>query len=91
MTTNARLHRRTCAFERQDVGNYDNYAPKHYVDLAFIAQWRSGEPEVREPDKVESWDWYATNDLPSPLFAMLPSAIAMWIDARPHQACQDIP
>jgi len=26
MTTNVRLHRRTCAFERQDVGNYDNYA-----------------------------------------------------------------
>jgi mono/diheme cytochrome c family protein len=25
MTTSVRLHRRTCAFERQDVGNYDSY------------------------------------------------------------------
>ena len=25
MKTNARLHRRTCAFRRQDVGDHDNY------------------------------------------------------------------
>lgn len=73
------------------VLNSVEYAPKHYVDLAFVAEWRSGEPEVREPDKVERWDWYALDDMPSPLFAMLPSAIAMLIDARPLQLCQDLP
>lgn len=73
------------------VLNTKDYPPKHYVDLAFVAQWKAGKPEVREPDKVESWDWYPIDALPSPLFAMLPSAIAMWIDARPLQLCQDMP
>jgi len=73
------------------VLNTTDYAPKHYVDLAFVAQWKAGDPEVREPDKVERWDWYDVNDIPSPLFSMLPSAIAMWIDARPLQICRDLP
>jgi 8-oxo-dGTP diphosphatase len=73
------------------VLNSTEYAPKHYVDLAFVAQWQAGEPEVREPDKVERWDWYDFNDIPSPLFAMLPSAIVMLIDARPLRICQDLP
>ena len=65
------------------VLNATQYAPKHYVDLAFVAEWCGGEPEVREPDKVDRWDWYAIDDLPSPLFAMLPSAIASYVIARP--------
>ena len=73
------------------VLNTIEYAPKHYVDLAFAALWRAGEPKVLEPDKVERWDWYDMNDLPSPMFGMLPSAIAMLIDARPLQICQDLP
>lgn len=76
------------------VLNATQYAPKHYVDLAFVAEWRAGEPEVREPDKVDRWDWYAIDDLPSPLFAMLPSAIAIVRESgtRMHGAgfCQDL-
>src|SRR5687768_10187999 len=49
------------------------YAPKHYVDIALLAEWASGEPEVREPDKVESWAWYELAELPSPLFGFVPS------------------
>ena len=77
------------------VQNVTEYAPKHYVDLAFVAYWRSGEPEVREPDKVDRWDWYPIDDLPSPLFAMLPSAITVLRDnsiARHHNHhCIDAP
>jgi 8-oxo-dGTP diphosphatase len=50
------------------VTNLRAYAPKHYVDIALVADWISGEPQVMEPDKLESWQWYDTNDLPSPLF-----------------------
>jgi len=57
------------------VSNILNYAPKHYVDIAMIADWESGEPKILEPDKVESWDWYDLNHLPSPLFATMFSAI----------------
>ena len=71
------------------VLNSTHYAPKHYVDLAFVASWQAGEPEVREPDKVESWDWYAIDDVPSPLFAMLQSAIEILRGTGPR--CEDAP
>lgn len=57
------------------VLNTLEYAPKHYVDIALAADWVSGEPERREPDKVEGWAWYDLSNLPSPLFATVPTAI----------------
>ena len=48
--------------------NLKDYAPKHYVEAGFVADWKSGEPKVLEPDRVESWDWYDTDHLPQPLF-----------------------
>jgi 8-oxo-dGTP diphosphatase len=73
------------------VQNAMQYAPKHYVDLAFVAEWKAGEPEVREPDKVDRWDWYALDALPSPMFAMLPSAIANLHARYGGQLCEDAP
>lgn len=67
--------------------NLTTYAPKHYIDLMFVADWIAGEPAALEPDKSESWAWYALDALPSPLFATLPSAIAalrggpVWLDS----------
>lgn len=49
--------------------NLKDYAPKHYVHVTMIADWKSGEPKVMEPDKCESWDWYDLDKLPTPLFA----------------------
>ncbi|MBL8913644.1 MAG: NUDIX domain-containing protein [Archangium sp.] len=57
------------------VLNTISYAPKHYIDLAFACDWVSGEPTAREPDKIESWNWYALDALPAPLFATLPTAL----------------
>jgi 8-oxo-dGTP diphosphatase len=71
------------------VLNARQYAPKHYVDLAFVAEWKNGEPEVREPDKVDCWDWYAIDALPTPLFAMLPSAIAI-LSGEGGRLCRDL-
>jgi len=51
------------------IYNLKEYTPKHYVDLAFAAEWASGEPKVLEPDRCESWDWYDFDALPKPLFA----------------------
>src|SRR5688572_25404284 len=34
--------------------NMKNYAPKHYVDIAIVAEWESGEPKRLEPNKIES-------------------------------------
>lgn len=46
------------------------YAPKHYVHITLVADWKSGAPKVLEPDKCESWDWYAMDATPDPLFEL---------------------
>ncbi len=53
--------------------NFKDYAPKHYVDIGLLADWKSGEPAVLEPEKCERWGWYDPKNLPKPLFASLPS------------------
>jgi 8-oxo-dGTP diphosphatase len=68
------------------VLNTMQYAPKHYIDVAFAAEWKSGEPEVREPDKVEGWAWYDLAALPSPLFGTVPTAIEA---LRGERVCWD--
>lgn len=40
---------------------------RHYILLAFIADWISGEALVMEPDKCEVWEWFEWNNLPKPL------------------------
>ena len=52
----------------QFVLNLTEYPGKHYVHIGLLADWESGEPEVMEPDKAESWGWYSLDDLPEPLF-----------------------
>jgi 8-oxo-dGTP diphosphatase len=55
--------------------NFKDYAPRHFVDIALAADWISGEPEIREPDKIEGWAWYDLDDLPKPLFKAIPTAL----------------
>lgn len=57
------------------LANVTKYAPKHYVHIGLIADWKSGEPVVMEPEKCESWNWYALDNLPQPLFYMCQLAI----------------
>ncbi|MEK7179843.1 MAG: NUDIX domain-containing protein [Patescibacteria group bacterium] len=57
------------------LSNLKNYAPKHYVDVGLIADWKSGIPQVMEPDRIEGWDWYDINKTPKPLFTTIPSYI----------------
>lgn len=52
----------------QMVGNIPDTYSQHYVQLAFTADWKSGEPRVLEPEKCERWEWRSLDDLPAPLF-----------------------
>jgi 8-oxo-dGTP diphosphatase len=52
----------------QLLANMLEYAPKHYVQIGLIADWKSGAAKVLEPNKCESWGWYDLDNPPSPLF-----------------------
>ena len=41
---------------------------KHYITLFMRARHIYGEPQVREPNKCEKWEWFNWNELPSGLF-----------------------
>lgn len=49
---------------------------KHYLDIQYVAEHVSGEPQVLEPDKIEMWQWFPLDNLPEPLFAMCKRGIA---------------
>ena len=57
--------------------NLKTYAPKHYVDLGFVADWKSGEAKVMEPEKCGGWEWYDLDNLPEPVM----STVATYIEA----------
>ncbi|MBI5654370.1 NUDIX domain-containing protein [Candidatus Uhrbacteria bacterium] len=44
---------------------------KHYITLAVVADYVSGEPQVLEPDKCERWEWFSWDELPEPRFLPL--------------------
>lgn len=41
---------------------------RHYIDFEFLTEVEPGEPQVLEPERIESWAWYDLDSLPSPLF-----------------------
>lgn len=55
------------------VTNSAKYPPKHYVNVGVIADWKSGEPNILEPEKLERWDWYDPDSCPTPLFEAIPN------------------
>lgn len=52
----------------QFIANVKKYTGNHYVHIGLIADWKSGEPKILEPERSESWGWYPLENLPHPLF-----------------------
>lgn len=48
--------------------NLKQFSPKHFIDIELLADWKSGEAQLLEPDKFEEWKWYDLNNLPEPMF-----------------------
>lgn len=40
----------------------------HYIDISFLGEVKDGEPQLKEPEVIESWEWHDLDNLPSPLF-----------------------
>lgn len=62
--------------------NMKAYPPKHYVEVAFVADWKSGEPQVLEPEKFENWGWYDIDNPPTPMFEGIYSHIESYKTGR---------
>ncbi|MEI7512129.1 MAG: NUDIX domain-containing protein [Candidatus Uhrbacteria bacterium] len=79
--------REECGVEIENVrflflGNLKSYAPKHYVQISFVADWKSGEPQVLEPEKMADWAWYPIDEIPKPHFTMIPNVIEAYKTGR---------
>lgn len=51
---------------------------KHYVTLFVVAEYASGKPQIKEPDKCAKWDWFGWHALPEPLFLSLRNLLDHW-------------
>ena len=74
----------------QFLANITKYTPNHYVHIGLLADWKSGEPKVLEPDKSESWSWYNITHLPSPIFEMCQLAIDSYKNGKIYFDIPDI-
>jgi 8-oxo-dGTP diphosphatase len=52
------------------VCNFTELYPKHYVDISFVADWVSGQPDAGI-DEVEQWQWFSLDELPEPIFPVV--------------------
>lgn len=66
------------------VSDLLTYSPKHYVDVGFSAEWESGELQVLEPTKCESWQWYSLDDLPENLFGCVSAYVEAYKTGTKH-------
>ncbi|HEY4724344.1 MAG TPA: NUDIX domain-containing protein, partial [Anaerolineae bacterium] len=48
---------------------------QHWIDVEFLADIESGEPQDAAPDELAGWTWYPLDDLPGPIFE--PAAYAL--------------
>lgn len=63
-----------CGIEIQNIrfqllSNIRTFKPKHYVHVNLIADWKSGEPKILEPERCEGWDWYDIDNIPQNIMA----------------------
>jgi len=49
---------------------------KHYVTIYLRAEYLGGEPEIKEPEKWETWEWFDWDALPKPLFLPIEHLLA---------------
>jgi 8-oxo-dGTP diphosphatase len=68
----------------QFVANIQQYAPKHYVHIGLIADWKGGEPKALEPQKCDGWGWYDLDAVPSESFAAAWLGIAAFKTGRSY-------
>ncbi len=46
----------------------DRVEDAHFLTLGFLCDQFDGEAQVKEPDEITEWQWFALDALPSPLY-----------------------
>lgn len=59
----------------QFTSNVIHYAPDHYVHIGLVVDWKSGEPQILEPDKATECGWFDIDNLPTPMMEMAKQGI----------------
>lgn len=59
------------------VNNYDR--DQHYLQVSFLAQGVTGEPQLKEPDLCYEWRWFELSNLPEPIFFGHEKVVAMYL------------
>ncbi|PSW07343.1 nucleotide triphosphate diphosphatase NUDT15 [Photobacterium lipolyticum] len=55
---------------------------KHYISVALLVTDFNGEPELKEPDKCEGWQWVDPNSLPYPHFDASEQSIRCYLTKK---------
>jgi len=53
---------------------------KHYITLFVIADYDSGNVNIKEPEKCERWEWFYWGKLPKPLFLPIENLLKQRFD-----------
>lgn len=53
------------------VCNFLDFEPYHSVDVSFVGEWVSGEPENAKNEEAVEWQWFDLDNLPEPLFPVV--------------------
>ena len=48
---------------------------QHWIDVEFLGEIASGEPQTTAPDELMDWTWFQIDQLPDPIFE--PAALAL--------------
>lgn len=63
----------------------------HYAHISLIAEWVSGDPVVKEPEKCGGWDWYPLDTLPEPMFVSCTLAIESYKTGKNYYDADEVP
>jgi len=64
------------------LANVTKYAPKHYVHIGMVADWKAGEAQVMEEGREVDWKWYDLESVPEKLFYFAELSFVAWKEGR---------
>jgi 8-oxo-dGTP diphosphatase len=67
------------SFTFLNLVNDDQVKTNHYLQVSFLAEGVAGEPELREPEFCEQWQWFDLSALPSPIASSQIESVTLFL------------